>query len=210
MIRILIACLLAVTVAGCAVSKRPQADQAEIVARSYQDSGPSTLTLYTMINTRTGSGAHTSLMIGASERVIFDPAGSFRADIVPVKDDVLYGITPAVERAYRSSHARETHYALVQTIEVSPQQAEVAYQLAKQSGPVAGAYCANSTSRILQQVPGFEQIDVTFFPVKLAEQFGQIPGVVTTEYREYDDADLQKGLAANNARLNQQAAGLSQ
>ncbi|WP_120632360.1 hypothetical protein [Ruegeria sp. EL01] len=203
MFRILIVCLLAATVAGCASSNRPQADQAEVVARSYRDPGPSTLTLYTMINTRTGSGAHTSLMIGGSERVIFDPAGSFRADVVPVVDDVLYGITPAVERAYRSSHARETHYARIQTIQVTPQQAEIALQLAKQSGPVAGAYCANSTASILKQVPGFEQIDVTFFPVKLSEQFGQIPGVVTEEYRENDDADLQAGLAANNARLNQ-------
>lgn len=203
MFRVLIACLLAATVAGCAGSQRPQADQSEIVARSYRDPGPSTLTLYTMISTRTGSGAHTSLMIGASERVIFDPAGSFRADVVPIRDDVLYGITPNVERAYRSSHARETHFARIQTIEVTPQQAEIALQLAKQMGPVAGAFCANSTSNLLQQVPGFEEIDVTFYPVKLSEQFGQLPGVVTTEYRENDDADLQKGLADNNARLNQ-------
>ena len=119
------------------------------------------------------------------------------------RNDILYGITPAVERAYRSSHARETHYARIQTIEVTPQQAEIALQLAKQTGPVAGAYCANSTSRMLQQVPGFEQINVTFYPVKLSEQFGQLPGVITSEYRENDDADLQKGLAANNAQLNQ-------
>ena len=210
MIRIVLACLLAVTVAGCAGSQRPQADQSEIVARSYRDPGPSTLTLYTMISTRTGSGAHTSLMIGGSERVIFDPAGSFRADVVPVKDDVLYGITPEVERAYRSAHARETHYARIQTIEVSPQQAETALRLAKQMGPVPGAYCANSTSRLLQQVPGFEQIKTTFYPVKLADQFGQLPGVRTTEYRESDDADLQAGLAANNARLNQLEAASGQ
>ncbi len=203
LLRILIACLLVATVAGCAGSNRPQADQAEVVSRSYRDPGPSTLTLYTMINTRTGSGAHTSLMISGSERVIFDPAGSFRADVVPMKDDVLYGITPAVERAYRSSHARETHYARIQTIQVTPQQAEIALQLAKQSGPVAGAFCTNSTSQLLKQVPGFEQIDVTFYPVNLSDQFAQIPGVVTEEYRESDDADLQKGLAANNARLNQ-------
>ncbi|WP_424832338.1 hypothetical protein [Ruegeria sp.] len=209
MFRVLIACLLAAVVAGCTGSNRPQADQSQIVSRSYRDPGPSTLTLYTMINTRTGSGAHTSLMISGSERVIFDPAGSFRADVVPIRDDVLYGITPAVERAYRSSHARETHYARIQTIEVTPQQAEIALQLAKQSGPVAGAYCANSTARILQQVPGFEQIDVTFYPVKLSDQFGQIPGVVTSEYRENDDADLQKGLAANNAQLNQLEAAAS-
>lgn len=210
LLRILIACLLAATLAGCANSSRPQADQNEVVSRSYRDPGPSTLTLYTMISTRTGSGAHTSLMISGSERVIFDPAGSFRADVVPVKDDVLYGITPAVERAYRSSHARETHYARIQTIQVSPQQAEIALQLAKQSGPVAGAFCTNATSQLLKQVPGFEQIDVTFYPVKLSEQFAQIPGVVTEEYRENDDADLQKGLAANNARLNQLNAASTQ
>ncbi|EEE37315.1 lipoprotein, putative [Rhodobacteraceae bacterium KLH11] len=201
--RILIACLLAALVAGCAGSQRPQADQSQIVSRSYRDPGPATLTLYTMINTRTGSGAHTSLMISGSERVIFDPAGSFRADVVPIKNDVLYGITPNAERAYRSSHARETHYARIQTVEVSPQQAEIALQLAKQMGPVAGVFCANSTSQLLQQVPGFEQIKTTFYPVKLSDQFGQIPGVVTTEYRENDSADLQQGLAENNARLNQ-------
>ncbi|WP_180884939.1 hypothetical protein [Ruegeria sp. THAF57] len=210
MIRVLIACLLAVTVAGCAGSQRPQADLAEISARSYRDPGPSTLTLYTMISTRTGSGAHTSLMISGSERVIFDPAGSFRADVVPIKDDVLYGITPNVERAYRSSHARETHYARIQTVEVTPQQAEIALQLAKQSGPVAGAFCANSTAQLLQQVPGFEQIETTFYPVKLSEQFAQLPGVQTAEYRENDDADLQAGLAFNNAQLNQLEADSAQ
>ncbi|MCA0929882.1 hypothetical protein [Ruegeria profundi] len=210
MVRILLACLLAVTVAGCTGSQRPQADQSEISARSYRDPGPSTLTLYTMINTRTGSGAHTSLMISGSERVIFDPAGSFRADIVPVKNDVLYGITPAVERAYRSSHARETHYARIQTVEVSPQQAEVALQLAKQMGPVAGAFCANSTAQLLQQVPGFEQIGTTFYPINLSDQFAQLPGVETAEYREFDDADLQQGLAFNNARLNELDATSSQ
>ncbi len=156
-----------------------------------------------MINNRTGQGAHTSLMINARERVIFDPAGSFQADIVPVKDDVLFGITPAVEQAYRASHARSTHHAVIQTLQVTPQQAEIAYQLAKQTGPVPGAFCANYTARILQQVPGFEQIDVVYQPKKLSDQFGQIPGVVTETYYEYDDADLQKGLAANNAKLNE-------
>ncbi|WP_170474843.1 hypothetical protein [Ruegeria arenilitoris] len=203
MFRLLIACLLAATVSGCAGSQRPQADQSEIAARSYRDPGPSTLTLYTMINTRTGSGAHTSLMISGSERVIFDPAGSFRADVVPIRNDVLYGITPNVERAYRSSHARESHYARIQTIEVTPQQAEVALQLAKQMGPVAGAFCTNSTSQLLQQVPGFGQINTTFYPVNLSEQFADLPGVQTAEYRENDDSDLQTGLAFNNARLNQ-------
>ncbi|MEX0318914.1 MAG: hypothetical protein AB3N21_13220 [Ruegeria sp.] len=202
MFRVLIVCALALGVAGC-TDRGPEADPATIAAAAYRAPGPATLTLYTMVNNRTGSGAHTSLMINARERIVFDPAGSFYADVVPEKDDVLYGITPAVEKAYRGSHARSTHHVIVQNVEVTPQQAEIAYQLAKQMGPVPGAYCANYTARLLQQVPGFEQIDVVFQPVKLADQFGSLPGVVTEKYYENDDADLQKGLAENNARLNQ-------
>ncbi|TMV10267.1 hypothetical protein FGK63_04170 [Ruegeria sediminis] len=203
MFRFLIACLAVLSVAGCATNSRsPQADPAEIAARSYREPGPATLTLYTMVNNRTGAGAHTSLMINARERVIFDPAGSFEADIVPVRNDVLYGITPAVEQAYRGSHARSTHHAVIQEVQVTPEQAEVAYRLAKQMGPVPGSLCANRTARLLQQVPGFEQIKVVYQPLKLSEQFDQILGVVTERYYENDDADLQKGLAENNAKLN--------
>jgi hypothetical protein len=194
---------------GLGACDRPQKDNAsseEVAAVSYRDPGPATLTIYTMINNNSGAGAHTSLMINASERVIFDPAGSFKADIVPEVNDVLYGITPAVEKAYRSSHARSTHHVVVQTVEVTSEQAQLAYGLARQVGPVPGAYCANSTSRILQQIPGFESIKTTFYPTKLVEQFAELPGVTTTAYYEDDAADLQAGLAANNAALNQQAA----
>lgn len=201
-----IAGALVAALAGCAAKQSPNADAASIAAVSYREPGPNTLTLYTMINNRSGAGGHTSLMINASERVIFDPAGSFKADIVPERNDVLFGITPPVERAYRGAHARETFHVLVQEVEVTPEQAQVAYQLALQAGPIPGAYCANSTARILQQVPGFESIDVTFYPVKLAEQFGTLPGVTSDRYYESDSPDLQTGLAKNNAALNQTVA----
>lgn len=206
MFRLFLAGALALGLAGCATSRGPQATESQIAAVSYRDAGPATLTLYTMINNRTGGGAHTSLMINARERIIFDPAGSFRADIVPERNDVLYGITPAVEQAYRASHARSTHHVIVQEIEVTPQQAEIAYQLAKQAGPVPGAFCASATSQLLQQVPGFEGIKSGLQPTNLSDQFEQMPGVKTERYYENDDADLQKGLAENNAKLNAQAA----
>ncbi|SLN65672.1 hypothetical protein TRL7639_03709 [Falsiruegeria litorea R37] len=206
MFRLLLVGALALGLAGCASTRGPQATDTQIAAVSYRDAGPATLTLYTMINNRTGSGGHTSLMINARERIIFDPAGSFRADIVPERNDVLYGITPAVEQAYRASHARSTHHVVVQEIEVTPEQAEVAYQLARQMGPVPGAFCASATSQLLQQVPGFEGIKSGFQPTSLSAQFEQMPGVKTERYYENDDADLQKGLAENNARLNAQAA----
>ncbi|MFS4582019.1 hypothetical protein [Phaeobacter sp. C3_T13_0] len=188
--------------AACAAQQQPNADDATLARVAYRHDGPPALTLYTMINNRTGKGAHTSLMINASERVIFDPAGSFYADVVPERDDVLYGITPGVEKAYRGSHARSTHHVVVQRIEVTPEQAQRAYQLVKANGRVPGAFCANATGSILKQVPGFASLNVTFYPGKLSEQFGALPGVATSSYRENDSADLKEGLAKNNAVLN--------
>ncbi len=198
----LILCALVLTVAGCA---KPQtnADDATIAAVSYRDPGPKSLTLYTMINNRTGRGGHTSLIINASETVLFDPAGSFKADTVPERNDVLFGITPAVERAYRGAHARETFHVLIQKVQVSPQQAETAYRLALNNGPVPGTYCAKATIALLQQVPGFESLKSTFYPVKLSDQFAALPGVTSERYYEQDSADLQAGLRKSNAALNE-------
>ncbi|MEM7319265.1 MAG: hypothetical protein AAF408_09620 [Pseudomonadota bacterium] len=203
----LFVCAIALILAACAEQKGPYADDATIAAVSYRDPGPAYLTLYTVVNNRSGAGGHTSLMINGSERVIFDPAGSFYADIVPERDDVLYGITPAVEQAYRGAHARSTYHVVRQRIKVTPQQAEIALQLAKQTGPVPGVFCANSTAGILRQVPGFEQIRVVFQPTKLQAQFETIPGVVTDKYYEDDADDLQRGLAAGNQQLNEAAQG---
>ncbi|AUQ52992.1 hypothetical protein [Phaeobacter inhibens] len=187
---------------ACAAQQQPNADDATLERVAYRHNGPPALTLYTMINNRTGKGAHTSLMVNASERVIFDPAGSFYADVVPERDDVLFGITPGVEKAYRGSHARSTHHVVVQRLEVTPEQAQRAYQLVRANGRVPGAFCANATTSILKQVPGLESLNVTFYPGNLSEQFGALPGVTTERYRENDSADLQEGLAKNNAALN--------
>lgn len=191
--------LLALT--ACA-GQQPYADDATIRAVSYRDSGPASITLYTMVNNRTGAGGHSSLLISASERVIFDPAGSFYADVVPERNDVLFGITPGVEQAYRSAHARSTFHVQYQTIEVTAAQAEAAYRLALQNGAVPGAFCANATSSLLSRVPGFEDIRVTFQPTKLAEQFATLPGVTTKTYYENDSEDLAVGLAEGNRKLN--------
>ncbi|OIQ35036.1 MAG: hypothetical protein BM559_03520 [Roseobacter sp. MedPE-SWchi] len=191
-----------IALAGCAAPKTPNADAQTLAAARYVHSGPPALTLFTMVNNRTGSGGHTSMMINASERVIFDPAGSFYADVVPERNDVLFGITPGVVLAYRGAHARSTHHVVVQRLEVTPAQAQRAYELAISNGRVPGAYCANSTSSILKQIPGLEGVQTTFYPVKLSEQFAALPGVVTTKYYEDDDADLQKALAEGNVVLN--------
>lgn len=195
---------LLLALAGCSTPESPYADDASIRAVSYRQPGPATITLYTMVRNSTGKGGHSALLINASERVIFDPAGSFYLNIVPERNDVLYGITPRVEFAYRSGHARKTYHVLSQTIEVTPEQAELAYRLAVQNGAVAAAFCSDSTSKLLRQVPGFESLNSTLFPTNLAEQFSKLPGVVESRYYEDDDPDIQVGLEENNAALGPQ------
>lgn len=196
---------LCAALAGCAAPQRPDADPDTIARVAYRDAGNPSMSLVTVVNNRTGQGGHTALMVNASERVIFDPAGSFYADVVPERQDVLYGISPSVFRAYRSAHARSTFHVVTQTVELTPAQAQTAYQLVTTNGRVPGAFCANATSSILRQIPGFEGIDVTYYSVKLQEQFAQVPGVVTDKYYEDDSDDLQSGLAAGNVTLNAEA-----
>ncbi|MFW2544180.1 hypothetical protein ACN2XU_16215 [Primorskyibacter sp. 2E107] len=186
---IVLAVFAAVTLAGCAantsgVDSTPE----EVAAATYRHDGPPSLTLYTMINNRSGSGAHTSLLINASQRVVFDPAGSVRLKAVPEMGDVLYGITPRVKDFYERAHARKTYHVRIQSIPVSAEVAERALRLAQQSGPVASARCAASTSALLQQLPGFESISDTWYPNKLADQFATLPGVSDRKLYE-DDAD---------------------
>ncbi|GHF37692.1 hypothetical protein [Seohaeicola zhoushanensis] len=202
LVRSLIAASMALAVAGCA-AKAPFADDATVAKARYSDPAQPSITLYTMVNNRTGKGGHSALLINASESVIFDPAGSFYADIVPERNDVLFGISPAVEQAYRSAHARSTFHVVRQTLPVSAAQAETAYQLALANGAVPGAFCANATSTLLSRVPGFEGIKTTFYPTNLQSQVAELPGVRTDSYYEGDSADLKDGLERSNAALNE-------
>ena len=163
---------------------------------AYRHDGPPALTLFTMINNRSGAGAHTSLMVNGSQRVVFDPAGSVRHSAVPERGDVLYGITPRIEDFYARAHARETFHVVIQRIEVSPEVAEKALQLVTTNGPVAQSRCTASTAAILRQLPGFESISGTWFPKNLSDQFGQLPGVTETKLFETDSDDKRKAIEA--------------
>lgn len=167
-----------------------------LAAVSYRDPGPAKLTLITMVRNETGGGAHTALMINGPQRIIYDPAGSFRTPNVPEKGDVLYGVTPQVFQIYKSSHSRASHHVVTQEIEVTDAQALAAYQLASKSGPVVGAFCTSATSKILSQVLGDENIHKTFFPINLQEQMEQIPGVKTDRHYEDDEGTILDAVAA--------------
>ena len=147
-----------------------------------------------MINVWSGNGAHSSLLIDASQRVMFDPAGSFKNETIPGRNDVLFGISPRVEEFYVSYHARQTYYVEGQRILVSDEIAERALQLVMANGAVPKSACALAVSKVLRDIPGFENIRRTISPTRIRDDFAKIPGVVTTIYRE-DDAD-DKSIAA--------------
>jgi hypothetical protein len=210
--RTLLLALAATTaLSACVVKQDPPIADEVLAASVYQHEGPARLTLFTMINNRSGRGAHSSLMINGSQRVIFDPAGSFRKGSIVTRDDVVYNVTPVMADFYTRFHARETYHVVVQEVDVSPEVAEQALQLAMARGEVPDAFCANSTSELLSKLPGFEGISRTWYPKNLSEQFNAIEGVTRSELYEYDDGDRFKALEAfdpERVRENMAANGL--
>lgn len=165
-----------------------------IATKTYRSPGPASLTLYTMRNIGSDSGEHSSLLVDASQRVMFDPAGTFGHPTIPERNDVLFGMTPRVEAFYVSYHARQTYYVIGQKLSVSAPVAEAALSLVQSNGAVAKANCTRATSAILRRLPGFAGLPQTWFPNTLSDAFARLPGVETREYRETDSDN--KSLAA--------------
>ena len=159
-----------------------------------------------MINNRNGEGGHSALMVNGSQRVLFDPAGSWHQPTVPERNDVLFGMTPLMERYYRDYHARETFHLVIQTIPVSPAVAEQALRDVQAYGAVPQAFCANSTSKILRGLPGFDGLKGTMFPVQLMKRFADYPGVVTTTQYDTDSDNNAYKLAEAAAAVATSAA----
>lgn len=170
-------------------------------AAIYRSTGEKSLTLYTMRNVGSGSGAHSSLMITAGQSVMFDPAGSFAHTTIPERNDVLFGMHPRFEEYYVSYHARSSYYVEGQRIVVSAAVAEQALRLVMANGAVPQAACARATSTILRQLPGFQSIKTTYYPVTLRNAFAKIPGVVLSEYRENDADDKSIAAAQIDAEI---------
>jgi hypothetical protein len=162
-------------------------DSDEQVAKvSYSSKEPTSITLVTVINRFNGSGGHTAIVINGSQRVVFDPAGTFKSKYVAERNDFIYGMSPAVLSAYYSYHARKRWRVVTQTVEVTPEIAEMVFQSAKNYGPVADGYCAKSSTKILRAIPGFESLPNTFFPVRTMNAFAELPGVTTQTIIEDD------------------------
>ena len=81
----------------------------EMVADAHvTTSNPPTLTLFTVINVDSGNGGHSALLVDASERVLFDPAGSFYHPNLPERNDVFYGMSDRAVNFFIDYHSRES------------------------------------------------------------------------------------------------------
>lgn len=190
MVRAILALCAALLLAACGVDNTSAPD-AEIMRYRYVAGPPTSITLFTTVNDRNNTGAHSALLVNGSERVLFDPAGTFSHPQAPVRGDVHYGMTDRMVDFYRDYHARDTDkekfHVIEQTILVSPEVAEMILQRVKSNGAVPKAYCANSISSLLRGVPGFDGIRTTFFPVNLEGQFAKLPGVSRRIITEEND-----------------------
>lgn len=192
--RFVLAFIALAMLAACGGPAEPVwAPDVEVQRYRYGDGSPPSLTLFTVVSTKNGSGGHASLLVNGSERVLFDPAGTFRMPTAPERNDVIHGFSPRVETVYIDYHARETFDIIKQEIVVSPQVAEMALREVKAYGAVPKAQCSLAVSRILKRLPGFEGFPVGYFPNSTRsafDRYGAGPGVTISD----DDADDNHGV----------------
>lgn len=188
--------------AACSTPPENTASPGEVARAAYVYDGPPAITLYTVINNKTGGGAHSALMVNADQRAIFDPAGSFYHPHLPEVGDVHYGMSPRAVDFYIDYHARQTYRVVEQTIPVTPEVAALAMRRIQSYGAVPKSYCASSVSEILSHVPGFESVPRTMFPKPVMTAFAEMPGVSTRVVRD-DSPDDNSGILMAPALLNE-------
>lgn len=188
--RIFLGILAAITLSACGGPAEPKwAPDAEVARATYQHDGPPTLTLFTVINNKSGAGAHSALMVNASQRVIFDPAGTWYHPRLPERNDVHFGMTDPAVDFYVDYHSRKTHHTVIQKIVVSEDVARLALSEIMTNGAVPKAQCSIQLTGILQKLPGFESIPRTWFPKQTSAAFAQLPGVTTEVVYDNDSGD---------------------
>jgi hypothetical protein len=180
-------CLMAVLGLAACGAEPKWAPEEQVQAARFVAEAPPSITLYTVVNKRTGSGAHSAILVNGSERVIFDPAGTWHHPNLPERNDVHFGMSDKAIAFYVDYHTRVTYDTTEQTVLVSPQVAELVLARVKAYGAVPKAMCTNATSGILRGVPGFQGLPQTFYPKKLAKEFGKLPGVTTRVITDNDD-----------------------
>ena len=200
MLRLVLSLVALLGLAACG-AQPVWAPEDQVQSARFVSEEPAYITLYTVINKSSGSGAHSAILVNGSERLIFDPAGTWHHPRLPERNDVHFGMTDKALAFYIDYHARSTYDVLEQKVLVTPEVAELVLHLVEEHGAVAKSMCTEATSSILRATPGFQSMPSTWYPKKLSDAFGQLPGV-TTRLITDDDDDSNHGVLLVQANGN--------
>ncbi|MDO5647686.1 hypothetical protein [Paracoccus sp. (in: a-proteobacteria)] len=197
--RTFIAAAVPVALSACGAQNIWATDE-EVRRVRYVSPEPPSITLLTVIGIPRGEGGHSALMINGSQRVIYDPAGSWHHPHIPERNDVLYGITDSTKYYYIDYHARSTYWVAEDTIPVTREVADLAIQRAEANGAANKMFCAVESGKVLSGVPGFETVPRGFSPIRLREWFLRQPNVQSRQYRDGDVSRLHNVTILNKER----------
>ena len=183
MLRVLLIAAAA-ALAGCEVYIPAAPD--EVARARHVSEEPASVTLLSMVSTRTGRSAHSALLINGSEQVLYDPAGTFRHPDLPRRHDIHYGVTPRFLDYYERYHARFSHFVHSQTVEVSRATADQVLANAVAQGRTPKFFCNTSVAAALRPVEPFAHVRGGFFPQTTREDFARITGVEDAYVYEVD------------------------
>lgn len=205
--RFFLAASLPALLSACGADNIWASDEAVRAAR-FVSTEPPSITLFTVIGIPRGQGGHSSLMLNGSQRVIYDPAGSWNHPRIPERHDVLYGITDNFRRFYIDYHARSTYWVAEDRVPVSREVADLAIRRAEANGAANKSFCAVETSAVLRGLPGFENAPSGFSPIRLRNWFLTLPGVVSQRHMDGDPANnhdvllrQKDGVITNDPRI---------
>lgn len=173
--------LLCLMLSACAQSV--YAPDEQVAATRYQSNEPAYISLMTMVNIDDDRGAHSAILANGSQVALYDPAGTFRHDDLPERNDVFYGITPRWKEVYEWYHARDTTYVVEHRLQVSRAFADAMIARMEAQGPSSKLFCGINVSEVLRAFDTFSHVPRSFYPGKIMEAFAKVPGV--TERRVY-------------------------
>jgi hypothetical protein len=171
-------------VSGCEVYRPASVDAIE--RSRYVSSEPSSVTLVSMVNNRTGRSAHSGLLINGSQQVLYDPAGTFTHPDLPRNGDVHYGMTPRYVDYYERYHARFDYHVESQKVPVSRAAADQILANAQAQGQSMKMTCALAVADVLEPVPPFQNVHHSIFPEALRADFAGMAGVEDSYVYESD------------------------
>ena len=178
--------LLFVTLTAACAGVEVGAPAAEIARARHVSDDPPYVAVVSMVHVQQQRAAHTALFINASQRVIYDPAGTFQHPDMPERGDIHYGATDRMIDYYERYHARYSHYVHVQKIPVSAATADAVLRRAQAQGPSPKLFCTVDTIEILNDVPQIPRFNSSFFPESLRGQVARLEGVQDSYRYEQD------------------------